>query len=481
MNTPTRPCLGLALNPKLATELQAHLPRTAVLENRQLGSTQEFMADRTQGGLVFVAASTWKELNPADRESLIAHQSWQFLLIAEPHDQDALEYMASGSFLTLMTCPLDEEKIARALRQAEEVSSMYQDIFLMAREISLERELLARKNEQLAFFNQLLTKASQTLDPAVILSNCAGDLALLLEVSAVLGVFWAENEGLTEAELFLPENLPPVRQGEWTNHLLSVAARLGKNEVRGYQVTVLQGIEGDQESTPELEQLITLPFSLGEEPFGALIICSREASALGADRLRVLSSAANHLALALRNSLEFRKTKARADHDGLTRISNRHHFDTRLREEMKRHQRHQDELSLMMIDLDYFKSVNDTYGHQAGDLVLQEVGKILNSTLRESDFPARFGGEEFVVILPQTREDQAWILAERLRDRIGQTVFRFQKKRFRVTASIGIAGLKPGALTPPECLLHNADQALYLAKNSGRNMVCCSAIEEAVN
>lgn len=111
MNTPTRPCLGLALNPKLATELQAHLPRTAVLENRQLGSTQEFMADRTQGGLVFVAASTWKELNPADRESLTAHQSWQFLLIAEPHDQDALEYMASGSFLTLMTCPLDEEKL----------------------------------------------------------------------------------------------------------------------------------------------------------------------------------------------------------------------------------------------------------------------------------------------------------------------------------------------------------------------------------
>jgi diguanylate cyclase (GGDEF)-like protein len=122
----------------------------------------------------------------------------------------------------------------------------------------------------------------------------------------------------------------------------------------------------------------------------------------------------------MRNSLEFRKTKARADHDGLTRISNRHHFDIRLREEMKRHQRHQDELSLMMIDLDYFKSVNDTYGHQAGDMVLREVGKILHNTLRESDFPARYGGEEFVVILPQTREEQAWILAERLRSQIGR-------------------------------------------------------------
>ena len=169
------------------------------------------MSDRTQGGLVFVAVSTWKELAAQDRERLTAHKSWQFLLIADRHDPEALEFMSSGIFLTLMTCPLNGEKIARALEQAEEVSSMYQDIFLMAREISLERELLARKNEQLAFLNQLLTKASQTLDPSVILSNSAEDLALLLDVRAVLGIFWSENEGQTEAELFLPENTTRTR------------------------------------------------------------------------------------------------------------------------------------------------------------------------------------------------------------------------------------------------------------------------------
>ncbi len=478
MDTLTRPCLGLALSPELASALKAHLPETRVLENRSVDAAQEFMKAGAQGGLVFVASSSWKELTQNDRTRLTAHQAWQFMLIADQHDPHALDYMASGTFLTIITIPLDEAKIARALQQAEEVSSMYQDIFLMAREISLERELLARKNEQLAFLNQLLTKASQTLDPTIILSSCAEDLALLLDVKSVLGVFWAETEGQTEAELFLPESLPHSRQTEWINHLLNVAARLGKHEVRGYQVSVLQHRDKDQSIPPELEQLITLPLSLGQEPFGALIICSQEASTLGQDRLRVLGSAANHLALAMRNSLEFRKTKARADHDGLTRISNRHHFDIRLREEMKRHQRHQDELSMMMIDLDYFKSVNDTYGHQAGDMVLREVGKILHNTLRESDFPARYGGEEFVVILPQTREEHAWILAERLRSQIGQTVFRFQKKRFRVTASIGIAGLKPGALTPPETLIHNADLALYLAKTNGRNMVCCSSIEE---
>ena len=478
MDTPNRPCLGLSLCPELASQLDEHLPRPRTLNNRSISAAQEFLETASQGGLVFVPVSVWKTLTPDDRQRLTAHQSWQFLLIADQHDSQVLEDMASGTFLTLMTCPLDGAKVAHALQQAEEVSSMYQDIFLMAREISLERELLARKNEQLAFLNQLLTKASQTLDPAVILSNCAEDFSLLLDVQSVLGVFWADTGGQTEAELFLSDNLTQERQAEWINHLLNVATRLGENEIRGYQVSSFLPIESAQDNPPELEQIITLPLSLGTEPFGALIICSHEAATLGQDRLRVLGSAANHLALAMRNSLEFRKTKARADHDGLTRISNRQHFDMRLREEMKRHQRHQDELSLMMIDLDYFKSVNDTYGHQAGDMVLREVGQVLQKTLRESDFPARYGGEEFVVILPQTREDQAWILAERLRALIGKTVFRFQKKRFRVTASIGIAGLKPGALTPPEGLIFNADKALYLAKTSGRNMVCCSAIEE---
>ncbi|MDY0307430.1 MAG: hypothetical protein RBR18_13425, partial [Desulfovibrionaceae bacterium] len=93
MNAPTRPCLGLALSSELASQLEGHLPRTRVLENRSFSSAQEFMSQRTQGGLVFIAVSTWKELAPDDRERLIAHKSWQFMLIADQHDPDALEYI----------------------------------------------------------------------------------------------------------------------------------------------------------------------------------------------------------------------------------------------------------------------------------------------------------------------------------------------------------------------------------------------------
>lgn len=472
-------CLGLGLPPHIAEQIDAHLPQGHALLNRPLRATLD-MIDipdaKVTPGLVFVAVSTWKNISDADREQLSAPRSWQFVLVIDQTEPDALDYLARGHFLTVLTCPVDKEKISLILTQAEEVTALYHDIYMMAKEISLERELLARKNEQLTFLNQLLTTASQSLNPADIISCCASDLNLLLNVQSLFGICWEQEGTQLHAELYLPGGLPKVLQEQWINHLLGTAKRFSGADVQGYQVSFLNAASG--QTNPALAQIITQPLVHGDTTFGALIICSEEASTLGHDRVTTLNSAASHLALAIRNGLEYSKLKAKADHDGLTRISNRQHFDIRLREEMKRHQRHHQELSLLMLDLDFFKSVNDTYGHLAGDMVLREVGKILQQTLRESDFPARYGGEEFIIILPQTREEQAWLLAERIRKIIAQTVFTFQGKHFRVTASLGIAGLKPGALTPAEMLIHEADQALYQAKTNGRNMVCSSALDD---
>lgn len=479
--SPQRICLGLALSSTLAEQIRDLLPAGDILHNHPVAAYPDILAETPSADaqlILFVPASVWENLPLETRSSITATQACQLALVADSAHSHALEFMASGQFMTVMTPPLDAEKITRVLTLAEEVAVLYGDIFKMAQEISLERELLARKNEQLSFLNQILTTASKSLDPLHILGSCAQDLRMLVDVQTVLAVMWETEESHLHAELFMPEKSAPQTQELWTTHLLSVVQRFGKANVHGYQMSFLSQETPDNALPPELTQLITLPLSLGESVFGALIICSEEAATLGQDRVRILHSAANHLALALHNSLEFRKLKARADHDGLTRISNRQNFDMRLHEEMKRHQRHNQELSLLMLDLDFFKSVNDTYGHLAGDMVLREVGKILQNTLRESDFPARYGGEEFVVILPQTSEDHAWILAERIRTKIARTVFRFHEKQFRVTASIGVSGIRPCALTPINTLIDNADQALYRAKTGGRNMVCCSALEE---
>jgi diguanylate cyclase (GGDEF)-like protein len=188
------------------------------------------------------------------------------------------------------------------------------------------------------------------------------------------------------------------------------------------------------------------PLKAGPERFGVLALASKEIPRLGNDTLKTLAGAVSHLSLAFKNGVLFTSVKDRADHDGLTRIHNRQHFDQTVLVELKRHQRQGHSLSLLMLDLDHFKSINDTYGHQAGDLVLREMGHLLTTTLRESDYPARYGGEEFVVILPHTSEDQAWNLAERIRRKLAAKRFEHNGHVFRVTTSIGIAGVTPNSL-----------------------------------
>jgi len=143
-------------------------------------------------------------------------------------------------------------------------------------------------------------------------------------------------------------------------------------------------------------------------------------------------------------------------------------------EELRRHQRYGHSMSLLMLDIDHFKSINDSYGHLMGDHVLREVGKIISERLRSTDFTARYGGEEFVVILPLTTEEQSQVLAERLRQAIAETRFTSEGKPFGITVSIGAAALTPGALLKRRELVDKADKALYQAKKLGRNQVCTS-------
>jgi len=182
-----------------------------------------------------------------------------------------------------------------------------------------------------------------------------------------------------------------------------------------------------------------------------------------------------NLALALRNALLYREVKSMADHDGLTKIANRRRFEERLDEEAQRHGRYELPLSLILFDLDHFKNVNDTFGHQTGDAVLRGMAGLLLESLRGSDLPARFGGEEFAVILPHTSREQALLLAERIRQRVAGRDFGELDQKVRLTVSAGVAALEPGASSQE--LVSLADQALYLAKNGGRNRVVVAAPE----
>ncbi len=156
--------------------------------------------------------------------------------------------------------------------------------------------------------------------------------------------------------------------------------------------------------------------------------------------------------------------------DALTGVNNRRSLEAHLRDEVDRHKRYSHPLSLIMFDIDHFKNVNDTYGHQCGDFVLQKIAEIVGNTIRTEDVLARYGGEEFCCVLPETSAASAMILAERLRKKIADHVFEFQKERIRVTISLGVSFMNAGTSTA-DMLLKKADDGLYAAKNGGRNQI----------
>lgn len=175
--------------------------------------------------------------------------------------------------------------------------------------------------------------------------------------------------------------------------------------------------------------------------------------------------------MALRLYDLYEEAQNQAITDGLTGLATHAFFQQRLAQEMSGSYRYHQPLSFMIFDLDHFKPINDTYGHQAGDIVLKEAAAMLKAKVRSTDLVARYGGEEFAIILPQTTEDDAYNLAERLRIDLEQMEFPVSAERkLKVTASIGLASRGENDATPKE-LIKRADMALYAAKNGGRNRV----------
>jgi len=156
--------------------------------------------------------------------------------------------------------------------------------------------------------------------------------------------------------------------------------------------------------------------------------------------------------------------------DGLTGVHNHRHFQERLRDEFRRAQRYDDPLSLILLDLDHFKQVNDRYGHTAGDGVLREVAAALQRSVRETDLVARYGGEEFAVLLPRTHLTGALTVAERVRRELALLEVG-PDGRLKVTASLGVSSFPHRTVLSPEQLLLTADEALYRAKDDGRDRI----------
>ncbi|HUK57393.1 MAG TPA: diguanylate cyclase [Nitrospiria bacterium] len=305
------------------------------------------------------------------------------------------------------------------------------------------------------------------VDYATGLTNTpAGSLTIFEEKQGTMSL--AAVKGVTKR--FSNKNRWKVRQGGLTSHILNQDVPLAVQDVKRHPkfdnpIMVREGIRS----------LIASPLKTEGRIVGILYVDDFKPRQFTTREVSLLSLLSTFAAMAIEKTKLLESTRQLAITDELTGLYNHRHFRQQLSLEVNRADRYHRSLSLMMIDIDYFKNYNDTNGHLKGNEVLKDLGKILKEISREVDIVARYGGEEFTIIMPETTRRRALILSERLRRRIAFHKFenaRSQPNK-RLTVSIGLASY-------PECaanafdLIAEADKALYEAKRAGRNTVCVS-------
>ncbi|MDQ1314947.1 MAG: hypothetical protein QG662_1056 [Pseudomonadota bacterium] len=329
-------------------------------------------------------------------------------------------------------------------------------------------DAICQKQEQVAKYNSLSKLLISTLKVEELLKS-ALDKVMELTRSKFGAIYLYDKEGLM---------LEPVVTGGVDRDAVQP---LGKGEgVAGSAVT--EGRTIVLETIPEKchlrintgfghampDKVAAFPLMYKEKVLGAILLGTFDD--FDPDDLELTEYLANQIAVSLDNALTHEKTERLSITDGLTGLYNCRYFGERLSKEFSEAVRYGYDLSLLVMDIDFFKKVNDVYGHQVGDRALVTVAQVLADSVRHSDLVARYGGEEFVALLPHSTQKQAMLVAEKIRLAIAEAVVEEMGAQ-RLTISIGVASRKELAVAHPHDLIRKADEAMYRAKDGGRNRV----------
>lgn len=263
---------------------------------------------------------------------------------------------------------------------------------------------------------------------------------------ALSGLSFADNAGIASAAVKTRHALP------YKGHFDA------KNQ---YVFTREAGLDGH-------ESVLCLPLVVRDHAIGTLTLAARRRGAFPDATRQLLGVLSAHAAVALANAAAVRRLEEMATTDPMTGHLNKRAMEVEFERRIRAAQRFGKPLSVIVTDIDKFKSVNDTYGHSVGDVVIKGLGAVLSRCKRQTDAVARFGGEEFVVVCEETDVEGAYLLAERIREELGRTVFNTEMGPLSVTCSLGVAEFPRDGETKEE-LFHRADEALYEAKRGGRN------------
>ena len=325
-----------------------------------------------------------------------------------------------------------------------------------------------RRSRQLAFLNNISRTAISSDDPVHMLDQIVGEIQKNFSFDHIgIGLL---DYGTKEIEIKAEAGATAQAKGKRIPIGIGILGRVART---GERALVQNGVEGQIGAIlPESRSVLCIPITYGETLLGALNIESRNDSAFFPQDVLILNTLADLLATALHNAFVFQKLQQQSITDGLTGIKTRRFFWEALSAEWKRASRSGRPFSVVLIDLDKFKEVNDTMGHFEGDLVLARVGRLLEQKSRQSNVVARYGGDEFIILMPETGPEQAEVLAERLRQWITQDPMLSEH---HITGSFGVASFPMHGFSI-EDIIRVADAGMYVSKRSGGNRV--SAAEE---
>jgi diguanylate cyclase (GGDEF)-like protein len=345
-------------------------------------------------------------------------------------------------------------------------------------ELEWKRNQMARahrqSNELLTTFFRIISRMSATLNVDEVSSLLLKESKALLnyETAAVALV----SEDRTSYSLISAEGIefdPAVRIPSdvktwtyWSITSAEDALLLSDFQRRTGQMPIYM----PNEPPLAVGSLLAIPLGPPSHRYGAFVLTHSQTAQFGSEVQQLLRLLCQHAAVIVENAINHRQMETLAATDELTHLPNHRCFQERIEEEISRSRRSKKPLSLLMVDVDHFKKLNDTYGHPFGDAVLGQLAATMERCLRREDFAARYGGEEFAVVLPDTSREGARQTAERFRTEVSRTVFAYEGNSVQLSISAGIASY-PRDATSKEQLIENADRALYVAKRTGRNRI----------
>ena len=359
-----------------------------------------------------------------------------------------------------------------------EILGMFNTLKNVNESIEREKEDLRKKNQELSFINRLTTEVAYDLNWSLILPRILNAGFLDVMNPALLGMLyrigskWNLAFHLSEKEI--NKKIIDGLKKDMINEFFSISGERVSIKDTDFHLYSSSVKISSADVIPFSKQII-MPLSLAGSTLGMIAILPKKNEKLNDEKMELLTTISNILGMSLKNAQEYHKLKEMAVKDGLTGILNRKGFQNFIQKEFHRAKRYHRPLSLIMIDVDNFKKINDSLGHQAGDFVLRELAGCLERSIRQADIVFRYGGDEFVILLPDTDEEQAKMLLKRVLSDVRKHAFEWESNQMNVKISCGIS--TTGGLENHEDekdLISKADTRLYSAKRS-QNLKYCIA------